>query len=241
MTNKELQDCIIYQDFHYLIANKPAGIKSQQDHTPEKSFHKLLEKHINKSLFLVHRLDRPTSGIMVFAKKKSAATHLGKLQQENHPKFKKVYLAAVKNPPKEQTGALEHHLIHDKKQRKSIVINEATKESRLARLSYKTIAQIEHYSLLEIALDSGRFHQIRAQLAAAGSPVKGDVKYGARRGNRDRSINLHAYKMEIPMRAEGEGITVLAQLPDDAVWNAFKEINSELGHNKIEKWKEELM
>ncbi len=240
MTNKEIQDCIIYQDPYYIVANKPSGISSQEDPIEGDSFHKILEKFSAKKLFVVHRLDRPTSGAIVYAKKKSAANHIGKIQQDKTNGVQKKYLAAVKTAPGKPQGELTHLLSHDKKQRKSIVVDSSKDGGKTASLIYKTIASIENYTLLEVSLNTGRFHQIRAQLGAIGSPIKGDVKYGARRGNKDRSIHLHAHKIEIPFFDEGYGVTVSAGLPNDPVWTAFQELIPEFSNNTYQKWKEEL-
>jgi len=237
MTNKELQDAIIYQDNAFLIANKPAGISAQDDPSEGDSFHKMLEKFSSKKLFVVHRLDRPTSGVMVFAKKVKAASHFSKLMAEKGSS--KNYLAAVQNPPKITEGELEHYLFHDTKIKKAFISKESNKNAKLAKLSYITLTKIDNYTLLQVTLESGRFHQIRAQLSAIGSPIKGDVKYGARRGNKDRSINLHAAELSFPLQYDGEHVKINASVPEEPVWKAFAEILPELNDNKYEKWKAE--
>ena len=237
MTNKELQDSIIYQDNAYLIANKPAGISAQDDLAEGDSFHNLLEKFTSKKLFVVHRLDRPTSGVMVFAKKVKAASHFSKLMAEKGSS--KKYLAAVQKPPPEAEGQLEHYLFHDTKIKKAFISKESNKNAKLAKLSYKTLTKIDNYTLLEVTLESGRFHQIRAQLAAIGSPIKGDVKYGARRGNKDRSINLHAAELSFPLQYDNDHVKINAAVPDEPVWKAFVELLPALNDNKHEKWKAE--
>jgi 23S rRNA pseudouridine1911/1915/1917 synthase len=237
MTNKELQDAIIYQDASFLIANKPAGISAQDDLADGESFHKLLEKFTSIKLFVVHRLDRPTSGIMLFAKKVKAAAHYSKLMAER--KSEKKYMAAVQNAPEEETGTLENYLFHDTKLKKSFISKKENKKAKKASLQYKVLSKIDNYTLLEVTLGSGRFHQIRSQLAAIGSPIKGDVKYGARRGNKDRSINLHAYELIFPSLYNNEMIKVNAAVPGEPVWQAFVELVPELGENKNDKWKVE--
>jgi 23S rRNA pseudouridine1911/1915/1917 synthase len=237
MTSKELQDSIIYQDASFLIANKPAGISAQDDLADGESFHKLLEKFSSKKLFVVHRLDRPTSGVMLFAKKVKAASHYSQLMTEQ--KSEKKYMAAVQNPPNEESGTLEHYLFHDTKLKKSFISNKENKKAKKASLQYKVLNKIDNYTLLEITLGSGRFHQIRSQLAAIGSPIKGDVKYGARRGNKDRSINLHAYELQFPALYDDEIIRVNAAVPNEPVWQAFVDLLPKLGENKYDKWKVE--
>lgn len=237
MTNKELQEAIIYQDASFLIVNKPAGISAQEDPSEGDSIHKMLEKFCARKLFVVHRLDRPTSGVMVFAKKVKAASHFSKLMAEKGSS--KKYLAAVQKAPKEETGQLEHYLFHDKKIKKSFVSSPKNRNAKLAKLTYKTISKIDNYTLLEVTLESGRFHQIRSQLGAIGSPIKGDVKYGARRGNKDRSINLHAAEVSFPLQYDDEQIKINAALPSEPVWKAFVELIPGLDENKYEKWKVE--
>ena len=237
MTNKELQDSIIYQDLSYLIANKPAGIAAQDDLADGDSFHKLLEKFTSKKLFVVHRLDRPTSGVILFAKKAKAASHFSKLMSERTSE--KKYLAAVQKAPETEKGTLEHFLFHDTKLKKSFISSKNNKKAKPAKLQYQVLTKIDNYTLLEITLGSGRFHQIRAQLSAIGSPIKGDVKYGARRGNKDRSINLHAYELTFPTLYDNEVMKVNAMVPNEPVWQAFVSLLPELGKNKHNKWKAE--
>ncbi len=237
MTHKLLEESIIYQDASFLVANKPAGIAAQNDLSEDKSFHELLEEHCSKKLFVVHRLDRPTSGIMVFAKKKKAAAHFSKLLSS--PLLEKKYYAVVKNVPDPASGRLEHLLYHDQKHRKSYISSKDRKDSKKAILNYKSVAAIDNYNLLEVSLETGRFHQIRSQLAAVGSPIKGDVKYGARRSNKDRSIGLHSSNITFPLLYDDEYITVHARAPKDNVWAAFGEQVPEMENNKFEKWKKE--
>lgn len=235
MNNKELQDSIIYQDALFLIANKPAGLGAQKDLTKDLSFHELLEKYVYKKLYLINRLDRPTSGIMVFAKKKKAASYFTDLN--NDPRIEKIYFAAVKNSPAKPVAELVHYLVHDSKQRKSLVSKKDDNNAKEARLTYRILDKIDNYTLLEVKLASGRFHQIRAQLSAIGSPIKGDVKYGARRANKDRSINLHSKELSFPLMYDEEGIKISAGVPQEPVWEAFAAKNPEILENKSEKWK----
>lgn len=240
MTNQELQACIIFQDANYIVANKPPGVSAQDDHVDNDSLHRLLEKFVNKSLFVVHRLDRPTSGVILFAKRKSVAAKLNRFLKERSDRFSKTYLAAVKNPPSPNKGKLEHLIYQDKKQRKAF-ITEATEMGKPAILNYEVISQTDHYHLLKIKTETGRFHQIRAQLSAIGSPIKGDVKYGARRKNKDRSIHLHAFRLDLSLWESDQQMSFYAKVPEDPVWNAFKQQEVLLAENTYKEWKEEPM
>ena len=238
MTNKEVQDCIIYQNASFIIANKPGGLPTQKDVSEDKSFHEILQDFVGVGLFLIHRLDRPTSGAIVFAKKKRAAAYYSSLLNEK--RIDKTYLAAVKNPPPKPEGEISHYLLHDTKMKKSFVSTASNKIAKLAELEYKTIGKTENYTLLEVTLKSGRFHQIRAQLAAIGSPIKGDVKYGARRANKDRSIHLHANSISFPLQYNDESITCRAAVPDDAIWQVLAKENHSLLKNNHKLWKNKV-
>lgn len=229
------EELIIFQNEYFLIANKPAGIPSQEDLTKDISFNKLLEDFINAPLYVVHRLDRPASGIIVYAKTRRDAAYFSGLLAHNG--VQKTYLAAVEGFPKNEEDELIHFLIHNATAKKSIVAKETDKKSRLSKLSYKTLAKGTHYTCLEVSLHTGRFHQIRSQLAGMGHPIKGDVKYGARRSNSDKSIHLHAYQLIFPLNNDDDFITITAGIPNEALWKAFAEINPLILHSKYEIWK----
>jgi 23S rRNA pseudouridine1911/1915/1917 synthase len=140
----------------------------------------------------------------------------------------KIYLAVVANLPPEPAGTLEHYVTKNGQINRSIASEEASEDAQLATLKYRHIASSERYHLLEIELITGRHHQIRAQLAAAGCPIKGDVKYGARRSNRDRSIHLHAWQLKFLHPVSNEKVTIVAPFPVDPVWQAFEDLNLEV-------------
>lgn len=167
----------------------------------------------------MHRLDRPVSGIVVLAKTKTAMTAL--TGQFRSRKVEKTYLAVVQNVPSEPEGTLVHFLRKNESKNISVVATESDAGAERAELRYRLAGSSERYHLLEIQLITGRHHQIRAQLAAIGCPVKGDVKYGFRRSNRDRSIHLHAWRLAFDHPVSGERIRLEAKLPDDPVWQAF--------------------
>ncbi len=224
MENNEEQkigDWVIYKNNQFIAFNKPAGLPSQSDKTNDKSLAQLAEIYAKQSLFLTHRLDRPASGVILFGKTNKAVAAIN--EQFQNRSITKTYLAAVKEMPPKESDELVHFIKKDKRQNKVVALTEEAPDAKKASLTYKLIGSSKTYHLLEIELHSGRHHQIRAQLQAIGCPIKGDVKYGFRRGNRDRSIHLHAWKLlfEHPVSRKQE--EVMAALPDDPVWNGFKE------------------
>ncbi len=177
----------------WIICNKQAGIPSTPDKSGDNDMLSIAEHYVGKTLFPVHRLDRPVSGCILFSKTK-ASQH--RLSQPGA--MIKRYLAVIPSGSVDPQGMLRHHLVHDKKARKARCYDVPVEGSKIAELTYHTTLALERYDVLHIELGTGRFHQIRAQLAAIGLPVRGDVKYGARRSNPDRSIDLHAYQLIIP-------------------------------------------
>lgn len=210
---------ILYKDHQIIAVNKPPGIAVQPDKTGDRCLQNLAEVYCKHPLHLVHRLDRPASGIVLFAKTKSAMTAL--TEQFRFRTVDKTYLAVVQNPPSQPEGALVHFVRKNEAKNLSAVFPDERPGTERAELHYRLKSSSERYHLLEIQLVTGRHHQIRAQLAAIGCPVKGDVKYGFRRSNRDRSIHLHAWRLAFDHPVSGERIAVEAASPQDAVWRAF--------------------
>jgi len=210
---------IIYQDEFIVIANKTPGVPIQADKTGDASLTEQLQFEIDQPVYLVHRLDRPVSGLVIFALNPLIASDLNEKFKER--KIKKTYQAVVGNKPEKETGTLIHYLRKDAKQNRSFAFDKALHHTQKAELNYRLIGSIERYHLLEIELLTGRHHHIRAQLAAIGSPIKGDVKYGFRRGNRDRSIHLHAAELSFTHPDTQDQKTFTAPTPEDSVWNAF--------------------
>ncbi|MEM8527512.1 MAG: RNA pseudouridine synthase [Bacteroidota bacterium] len=219
--NVQIGDLVLYKNNQLIAFNKPAGLAVQPDKTKDKSLLALAEIYGKSKIQLLHRIDRPASGIVLFAKTQRATQSLNQQLQERT--VKKTYLAVVKNKPSESNGTLIHFLKKLSKSKKSIAVEEGTAGAKRAELEYQVLASSEQYHLLEIALKTGRFHQIRAQLAAIDCPIKGDVKYGFRRSNNDRSIHLHAWKMTFqhPVTKQPENLT--APLPEDNLWQAFSD------------------
>lgn len=215
----DIGNLVLYKNNQLIAFNKPAGIGVQPDKTEEKALVDLAEIYAKSTLHVIHRLDRPASGVVLLAKNKNALAALS--QQFKVREIDKVYLAVVKQAPKQPEGKLVHYMTKDGRRNKSVAQEEETEDSKQAELSYRTLGKSDHYTLLEVKIITGRHHQIRAQLAAIGSPIKGDVKYGARRGNKDRSIQLHAWKLRFQHPVSGEIEEVVAPVPDEPIWQAF--------------------
>ena len=223
-TKENLQ--VLFEDNHIIIVNKRAGDITQGDKTGDKPLSDVVKEYVkdkyNKPglVFIgtVHRLDRPTSGILIFAKTSKALERLNKMLREKT--IKKTYWTLVKNAPKATTGTLTNFLKKDTKKNKSFVYNKEIEGSKNAILHYNVIKKLENYFLLEIDLETGRHHQIRTQLAHIGSPIKGDLKYGFPRSNKDGSISLHARKIKFIHPVSKEEITITAPTPKDIIWNA---------------------
>lgn len=214
---------IIYKNNQLIAFNKPATLTVQSDKTGDKAMINLAEIYTKSRLSLIHRLDRPASGIVLFSKTKSATQSLNAQFQDR--KIQKKYLAVVKDKPDEASGTLVHYLRKNEKDNRTTAFAKEVAHSKKAELNYKLVGSIENYHLLEIDLITGRHHQIRSQLSAIGCPIKGDVKYGFRRGNKDRSIHLHAWKLSFSHPVTREQVDLVADLPDDNVWKAFGELN----------------
>jgi len=217
---------VLYEDNHVIIVNKRAGDIVQGDKTGDKPLSEVVKSYLkntynkpgNVYLGVVHRLDRPTSGIILFAKTSKALPRLNKLFAEK--KAQKTYWAIVKKPPPKLENTLIHWLKKNPKNNKSYASTTEIANGKKAVLHYRTIKQLDNYTLLEINLDTGRHHQIRVQLAAIGSPIKGDLKYGFPRSNKDASISLHARRLEFEHPVSNEQIDILAPVPSGTVWEA---------------------
>ena len=216
---------VLFEDNHIIIVNKRAGDITQGDKTGDiplsdvvKDFLKeKYKKEGNVFLGVVHRLDRPTSGAIIFAKTSKSLERLNKMLRDK--KIQKTYWAVVKNHPEKEKDTLINFLKKNPANNKSAVYNTEVKNSKRAVLHYQLLKRLDNYSLLEIDLETGRHHQIRSQLAAIGFPVKGDLKYGFQRSNKDASIHLHARKIDFQHPVSKELICITAPTPDDVIWN----------------------
>ncbi|WP_437368946.1 RluA family pseudouridine synthase [Maribacter litoralis] len=217
---------VLFEDNHIIVVNKRPGDIVQGDKTGDKplsdTVKAFLKKKYNKPgnvyLGVVHRLDRPTSGVVLFAKTSKALPRLNKLFAEKSAN--KTYWAIVKNAPTEPEKRLVHYMKRNTKQNKSYANIKEVPDSKKAILTYKIIKKLDRYFLLEVDLETGRHHQIRSQLSSIGSPIKGDLKYGFNRSNEDGSIHLHARKLRIIHPVKKEPIEIIAPPPNDPIWNA---------------------
>jgi 23S rRNA pseudouridine1911/1915/1917 synthase len=209
-------DLVLYKNNQLIAFNKPATLPVQPDKSEDKSLMDLAKIYSKAEVHLIHRLDRPASGVVLFAKNKKALAALN--EQFRNKAIEKTYLAVVKNKPDVDKGRLTHTLKKNKAGTKALL----AKDGKTAELEYEVIDSIDNYHLLKIKLITGRFHQIRAQLAEIGCPIKGDVKYGFKRGNKDRSIHLHAWKLSFTHPVSQEQETITAPVPKDNVWDAFQ-------------------
>lgn len=226
-----MEHLVLYEDNHLIIVNKQAGEITQGDKTgdtplPEKVKLFIKEKYKkpgNVFLGVVHRLDRPTSGIVVFAKTSKSLARMNQLFQSKE--IQKTYWAIVEQKPNPKADELVDYLRKNEKQNKSYVVQESKdKQVKKATLTYDLILSSDKYHLLEVAPKTGRHHQIRAQLAHIGCIIKGDLKYGAKRSNKDGSICLHARKIEFIHPVSQESIIVTAPVPNEPLWKYFKEL-----------------
>jgi 23S rRNA pseudouridine1911/1915/1917 synthase len=217
---------VLYEDNHIIIVNKRAGDIVQGDKTGDTPLSEVVKSFLkdkynkpgNVYLGVVHRLDRPTTGIVMFAKTSKALPRLNKLFAEK--KTNKTYWAIVKNPPVKTENTLLHWLKKNPKNNKSAAHLKEISDGKKAILHYTTLKTLDNYTLLEVTLETGRHHQIRVQLASIGSPIKGDLKYGFNRSNPDGSISLHARRLQFVHPVSNEAIDLEAPLPEDSVWNA---------------------
>jgi 23S rRNA pseudouridine1911/1915/1917 synthase len=218
---------ILFEDNHLIIFNKQPSQIVQGDKTGDTPLSDLLKAYIkqrdnkpgNVFLGVVHRIDRPVSGAVIFAKTSKALTRLNEMIKEGQ--IHKTYWAVVKNQPPEESGHLLHYLKKNEEKNKSFSYDKEVAGSRRAELTYRLICRSQNYFLLEVILLTGRHHQIRSQLSKIGCPIKGDLKYGFDRSNPDGSIHLHARQIEFIHPVSKEEINVIADPPDDKLWGSF--------------------
>jgi len=223
---------VIYEDNHIIIVNKQSGEIVQGDKTGDRPLSDIVKDYIKEKyakpgavfLGVVHRLDRPVSGLVVFARTSKALTRLNKMFAEGE--VHKTYWAIVPKSPTQPPNlggfrTLEHWLVRNEKQNKSYAYDHEKPNAKKAILKYRVLNHSDNYSLLEVNLMTGRHHQIRCQLAAMGCPIKGDLKYGAPRSNPDGSISLLSRRVEFVHPVSKETIIAEAPLPDDTLWRAL--------------------
>jgi 23S rRNA pseudouridine1911/1915/1917 synthase len=227
-----MEEQIVYEDNHLLVINKKVGQLVQGDKTGDESLLDSIKNFIkirddkpgNVFLGLVHRIDRPTSGLVIYAKTSKALSRL--TQMVKNREIKKTYWAVVGKEMIPQSQRLVHYLKKNEKNNKASVFTKVTEGAKESILTYHVIKTLDNYLLLEIDLETGRHHQIRAQLSKTGVPIKGDLKYGSPRSNPDGGINLHARKLEFIHPVTKEDIVIVAPVPqNDAVWRACEDLN----------------
>ena len=231
---------VLYEDNHIIAVNKTCNEIVQGDKTGDTPLSEIVKAYIKEKynkpgevfLGVTHRLDRPTSGVVLFARTSKALTRLNEMFREKSSSLpfregsglgsiKKTYWAIVQGAPKQSEARLENWLVRNEAQNKSYIAKPGAKEAKQAILSYKTLAKGENYTLLEVNLETGRHHQIRCQLAAIGCPIKGDLKYGAKRSNPDGGICLHARQIEFIHPVSKQNICITAPVPNDSLWQQF--------------------
>lgn len=225
-TSRPLQ--VLFEDNHLIIVNKYSGDIVQSDKTGDIPLVDKVKEYIREKykkpgevfLGIPHRIDRPTTGIVIFCRNSRSLERMNLMFKDKS--IKKTYWAIVKNKPPLESGKLVHYMKRNEQQNKSYASDLEKPGAQRAELDYKIIAQSDRYYLLEIDLQTGRHHQIRAQLSRIGSPIKGDLKYGYERSNEDASISLHARKVEFLHPSKKEPVTVLAEVPDDKLWKYFE-------------------
>lgn len=221
---------VIYEDNHLIAVNKTCSEIVQGDKTGDKPLSELVKEFIkvkyakpgNVFVGVTHRLDRPVSGLVLFAKTSKALERLNEMFRTHN--LTKKYWAIVKNRPPEEEMTLTHYLLRNEKQNKTYVYNNPKNGAKLSTLSLKLIGRSDNYYLLEIDLQTGRHHQIRAQLAHIGCPIKGDLKYGFPRSNKDGGISLHARSLKFKHPVSKENIELVATVPNkDNLWKEFEQ------------------
>ena len=219
---------VVYEDNHIVVVNKTSSEIVQGDKTGDTPLSEMVKQYLkekynkpgNVFIGVTHRLDRPVSGLVVFAKTSKALPRLNEMFRNGE--VKKTYWAIVKECPKETEGELVHYLVRNEKQNKSYAYDKEVKNSKKAVLHYNLIGHSQNYYLLEVDLKTGRHHQIRCQLAKMGCPIKGDLKYGSPRSNPDGSICLHARTVQFVHPVSKEMIRLTAPVPEGNLWNGFE-------------------
>jgi 23S rRNA pseudouridine1911/1915/1917 synthase len=218
---------VLYEDNHIIAVNKKPSDIVQSDKTGDTPLSDLVKKYIKEKynkpgeVFIgtVHRIVRPVSGIVLFAKTSKALSRLNEMFRNKE--VKKTYWAVVKNKPQHEQGHLMHYLKKNEARNLSKAFDKETEGSSKAELDYKVLCSSTNYHLLEVNPITGRHHQIRVQLSSIGCPIKGDIKYGFKRTNQDASIHLHARKTEFIHPVKQESITIIAPPPNEVLWNEF--------------------
>ena len=226
---KNLEKQVIFEDNHLLGVNKLATQIVQGDKTGDMPLSELFKEYLkvkyqkpgNVFCGVIHRLDRPVSGVVLLAKTSKALSRMNELFRERE--IQKTYWAVVRGVPKELKGTLVHYLKKNEKDNRSFIVKENSSGGLRSELEYEVLKAGDNYSLVEVKPLTGRHHQIRIQLSSMGCPIAGDVKYGDKRGNDDKSICLHARQLVFTHPIQKELVTLTASIPNQKYWNIFKD------------------
>ena len=224
-----MKERILYEDNHLIAVNKLSSEIVQGDMSGDEPLSERVKQYLKETynkpgnvyLGIIHRIDRPTGGIVLFAKTDKALSRMNRMLRDGE--IRKFYWAVVDKLPPEQEGELIHYIVRNRRQNKSYASVEEKKESKKARLTYRVLGATNRYFMLEIEIHTGRHHQIRAQLAAAGCRIKGDMKYGFPRSNKGGGIYLHARKVVFRHPVKKEIVEITAPVPRDPLWNVFEQ------------------
>ena len=228
MANKSIE--VLYEDNHLIVVNKPAGVLVQGDITGDECLADMVKAYIKKAydkpgdvyLGIVHRLDRPVSGLVLFARTTKALKRLNKAFADRE--VQKTYWAVVAKRPETENGRLTHYLRKNQEKNKSKAYDKEVAHSKYCELTYNMIAGSDRYCLLKVNPKTGRHHQIRVQLARMGCVIKGDLKYGAPRSNNDKSIHLHARQLQFEHPVKKEPMKLVASVPNESLWKTFEDM-----------------
>ena len=225
------EDRVLYEDNHLIAVNKNPSDIVQGDKTGDVPLSQIVADYLktkyNKPgdafIGVIHRIDRPVSGVVLFAKTSKGLSRMSRLFQQKE--IQKTYWAVVEKPPTDSEGTLVDYLIKNQKKNKSFVTGKGQDGASRSELTYRVIGQLDRYTALEIKPLTGRHHQIRVQLSAMGCVIKGDLKYGAKRSNRDASIHLHARNVTFVHPVKNTPVTITAPVPNDSIWHAVEKQN----------------
>jgi len=217
---KRISDLVLHKDHHIIVINKPAGLPTQKDKSGDANAHQMLMAYAHRDLYLVHRLDRRVSGVLLFAKTRESAAALS--EQLKEKTTTKTYYGIVPHAEIPLAGTLTHYLTYDRQNNVTTAHAHPLEGADESILEYKVIQNLENFMVLAIQLITGRKHQIRAQLSAIGIPIRGDVKYGSKRTNDDGSIDLHAYSLSFLHPSGKKPTTIIAPFPEEGLWKHIK-------------------
>ena len=217
---RRISDLVLYKDHHIIAFNKPAGLATQPDASGQKNAHQMAMAYAHRDLYVIHRLDQRVSGVLMFAKTKESAAMLSKQWEEKTTD--KIYIGIVPTALIPESAVLRHYLTYDNKNNITTAHDELASGGAESILEYKVIQHLENFMVLHITLITGRKHQIRAQLAAIGIPIRGDIKYGSKRTNENGAIDLHAYSLEFLHPSTKKTMKIIAPFPEEGLWEHVK-------------------